>query len=151
MNEKGHTLIELVLVLVLLGFLSVTAISQFSGTEDMLLDAAARKTMSDIRYAQSLATSTGSSHGFQALSTTTYKIYKVSTSATVTSPYRGDAMSENFATDFKTTNFSSGSYQVIFDFKGKPTTGGGSTIQLNYGGASRTITVTANTGNVYLN
>jgi MSHA pilin protein MshC len=55
MNQKGFTLIELVMVIVLIGILAVIAVPQLGDMTGMKAGAFADKLEADIRYAQNLA------------------------------------------------------------------------------------------------
>ncbi len=55
MHQRGFTLVEVVIVLVLLGILAVVAIPQVGNMAGTRASATARKLQSDIAYAQSLA------------------------------------------------------------------------------------------------
>ena len=60
--QKGFTLIELITVISIVGILAVVALLNFdSATIDVKLEAASKKIMSDIIYAQDLALSSGTS------------------------------------------------------------------------------------------
>ena len=56
-NEKGFTIIELIIVIVIAGILSAIAIPKISSISDVDLYATARQVKSDIRFAQQLAMS----------------------------------------------------------------------------------------------
>ncbi len=59
---QGHSLFELIVVISLIGILSAVAVLNFnSGGIEVNLDAATKKMVSDIYYAQELAMSTGNS------------------------------------------------------------------------------------------
>jgi len=137
-SKKGFTLIEMALVIVCLSYLAVSAIPEDSGLAPISLDSAARKVKSDLRYAQSMATTTGDSHGLEVTGPNTYRIYNVTTNQTITSPYDNSAMTENLSTDYGESQFSAQNYLVIFDGLGRPTTGGGSSIFLQ--DADNTVT-----------
>ena len=69
-QKKGFTLIEILLVLIILGILSVAGISIFGHVADTKTEAAARMLASDIIYARSLARSRNAIFGI-AFDTTT--------------------------------------------------------------------------------
>jgi len=58
MSNKGTTLVELVMVIVILAALAVVAIPRMVNMPGLRVNMAARKIQSDIRYTQSLAIST---------------------------------------------------------------------------------------------
>lgn len=129
-NKAGFTMIELVLVILCVSYLAVTAFPEDSGLAPITLDAAARKVKADLRYTQSMATTTGDPHGFLVTGPTTYKIYNVTTGQTITSPYDNMPMTEDLSEDYGESQFQSQNYQVVFDGFGRPSTGGGSSINL---------------------
>lgn len=60
MNSRGFTFVELVIVIVIIGILSyVTYVKLGDSTTTIKIEAAARKMVSDIRYAQELAMTIG--------------------------------------------------------------------------------------------
>jgi prepilin-type N-terminal cleavage/methylation domain-containing protein len=83
MGQKGFTLIELVMVIVLITILAGTAIVTWPGTK-INLNAQAQQLASDIRYAQSLAMTHGQRYRLNFTSTTTYTI---TTTAGVAVPF----------------------------------------------------------------
>ena len=86
--------------------------------------------------------------GSRATSVTTYEIYNVTTGAIVSSPLTNLPMQEDFSTNYEATSFGAQNYQIEFDRFGRPTLGGGTIIQLNYGGDQRQIQVTNTSGYV---
>ena len=149
-NNYGFSFIEIILCLTLLGVLSWIAIPKDFWTNPMNLDAATRKVEADVRLAQSMATTTGQSHGFQVTGNSTYQIYNVSTGTVVTSPYTNQSLTIDLTTDFGGVTFQSTTYQVVFDSSGIPTTGGGTSIQLNSQGNSKQISISATSGYINL-
>lgn len=55
MNEKGFTLIELVMILVLIGIISAVIVPRFGNVSETKAGALKDKLKADIRYAQNLA------------------------------------------------------------------------------------------------
>jgi len=150
-NQAGYTIVELILSTAVLAFMAIVALPQDDNVMTPLsLDASARKIQSDIRYAQTLASTTGEDHGFQVTGASTYIIYNVDTGVTINSPLTGQAMLEDLNDDFEGVTFISPNYQVEFNDWGKPTTGAGSLIQITNGQASKTVQVTTESGYVYL-
>lgn len=147
---KGFTLIELVLVIVILGILAIVAIPAFNNLTPISLDAAARKVKEDLRYAQSLATTTGESHGFEVTANSTYRVYNVNTGTTVVSPYHHTPMTEDLSSEFGGAQFNSLTYQIEFNASGQPTTGGGTTVQINDGTNFKQIQITLTSGYIRL-
>lgn len=58
-SQDGFTLVELVIVIVLIGIMSVYAITNDTSPSELSLPSQAEKMASDIRYAQTLSHSTG--------------------------------------------------------------------------------------------
>lgn len=160
-NNLGFSLLELVLCLAMLGILGYIA-SPIIGNSNtaMSLDAAARQIEGDLRYAQNMATTTGTRYGLKADSTTQYTVYSETggVESTTTSPYNHQAMIINMTTGFPNTTMGSATYKVEFDSTGQPidpvtnvalASGTTQTIQLNStNGTSKSIVVTAPTGNI---
>lgn len=149
-NEKGFSFIELILTLTVLTVISIAVFPKDNGLTPFALDAASRKVKTDIRYAQNMATTTGDTYGFRVTGASTYDIYDASTGTIALSPYTNIAMQENLTTDFGTIVFQNLAYKVEFNSYGRPTLGGGTTLQLNYGGQTKTIQVSATSGYVTL-
>lgn len=75
-RRGGVTLIELIMILTILGVLSVVAAVRMLNMPPLRLDMAARKMQADIRYAQSLATSTQKWTGvFFSAASDNYTVY----------------------------------------------------------------------------
>lgn len=72
-KQQGFTLIELVCVIALLGFLSVSAFIAWPGTS-INLGAEAQQVANDLRYTQSLSMTKDQRYRFVITSTTTYQI-----------------------------------------------------------------------------
>ena len=83
----GFSLIELVVVIVLAGFLAWIAYPTMTGHQEVKLDAAARRLASDLRYAQSQALSRRVIHGilFEPASRR-YTVFAPDPSAPLTDP-----------------------------------------------------------------
>lgn len=60
--NRGFTLIELVLVMLVVGILAVSVWSRSTSRESLTLQARAEQLASDIRYAQTLSMTTGTRH-----------------------------------------------------------------------------------------
>lgn len=141
----GFTLFELILVMVLIGILSFTAVPILTNTHLVSLDGAAHKMEADLQYAQSLATTTGDDYGFRttvSATNSTYEIYRVSDNAVTTSPYHHGPMQEDFTNEFGEVSFPS-DYTVTFDDEGIPTfvTGLSPITIQNSDGDSQTISI----------
>lgn len=147
-NDKGHSLMELTLVLSLIGILAYTAMPIMNDTEIVSLFAAAKKVEADLQYAQSLATTTGEEHGFIIDGASTYTVYDVSTGDPVESPYHHHDMEEDIATSFPGVEFQTASgTEVEFDEIGQATTGNQTITLVNVNsGDTKVITVVGSTG-----
>lgn len=151
-NDKGHTLMELALVISLMGILAYTAMPLMNDTEVVGLFAAAKKVEADIQYAQSVATTTGEDSGFRINGDTTYEVYDVSTDNPVESPYHHHDMAEDLATSFPGVTFQTApGTEIEFDDIGQATTGDQTITLTNLNtGDTKVITVVGNTGAIRL-
>lgn len=150
MNEKGFGLVESVLTISLAGLLVILAIPKDDALVPLNLDAASRKVVTDIRYAQDLATTTSEAHGFRVTGNSTYEIYNVVTGAIVDSPYTHELMQEDLGESYGNMVFANLAYQIEFDDEGKPSLGGGTIIQITNGTAAKQIEITTTSGYVRL-
>jgi prepilin-type N-terminal cleavage/methylation domain-containing protein len=158
LTQNGFTLIECVLSLAIFGILSFIAVPILSTASDNLsLDAATKKIENDVRYAQSLATTTGDTHGFEAIDSDTYRVYKktgVGVKTTVTSPQTHQALLIDLADSYPHVTFNAASFPtfvVEFDSTGKPSSGGGTDIALSNSENTSSVRVSSGTGNVTAN
>jgi len=147
----GFTIIELTIVIVILGIMSASALTVFTGSTEYRLDATARKIASDLRYGQQLAMD---NHGSYRISfdvaSDEYVLYdRDSTSDPAKDPFTGT----DFVVELNTEIFSGvtlakvdfgGSAYVEFDKEGTPSAGG--TIYIASGGLKKKIEVLSQTG-----
>ena len=129
-SSRGYTMMELIMVMVLIAVVSVVALPKFFDTTSIAIEGAAAMVTADIRYTQELAMSTHSSK-----------------SITFTAP------NTSYTVDSKTVNLPSkvsiaSGATFIFNSLGEPTTGGGSSVQIQAGSSTKTITVESYTGRV---
>jgi Tfp pilus assembly protein FimT len=162
MKNKAYTTIELLMVMVIIGFFASVVLPAFSGSYATLkIEGAYKQMMQDIRYAQQLAISRQVTHGvsFNPINDA-YFVYRQTTSNIVKDPATQKSLSVTYASgifsgiDLVSTTFVFPSNRLEFNSLGEPSSGG--TITLNYGGTqgcggpsggiTRTITVEANTG-----
>lgn len=157
MDNKGFTLIELVMILVLIGIIAAVAVPRLGDVTGMKSSSFADKLRADIRYAQNLAMTENQR----------YRVYVNIAPAPAPAGYAvandtdGDGTwgeAGEFAADPAgsgnlSITLNAGEYAGItvapntfveFDALGRPTVGGGTVLTLSPGGA--TITITAQTG-----
>ena len=139
-------MIELILVITALSILAVSAIPSNSGLAPITLDSATRKLKADIRFAQSMATTTGDSYGFKVTGQTTYQIYNVATGVVTTSPYTNIQMSEDLSKNFGKAKFTNVNQVLTFNSFGRPAVGGGILIQLSDGTSTKGVQVSQSSG-----
>lgn len=143
-NSKAFTLIELVLMITCLGFLSIALMPKDTGLAPLSLDAASRKVKADLRYIQSLSTFNNDNHGFRITGETTYEVYHVSTDTIINSPHTNTPMSEDLSTFFDGAIFSNQNIDVEFNNLGMPSST--ATITLSNGTTTKQIQINAATG-----
>lgn len=172
-GEKGFTLIELVLVIVVVAILAAVVSLSIGNIETIRLNNAAGKVVADLRYAQQLATTTRLRHG---LTLNSLQQYTVQVNGAPDTPIKDPTnLGQNFVVDFDTyqqgqlsgvrfnsTNpFCTGppgcatcGSVIEFDGLGAPTDTAGialcsATITLTKSGAAnQTIAIEVNTGKV---
>lgn len=164
MMNKGYTIIELLMVMVIIGFFAAIVLPAFSTSYDTLkVESAYRQLMQDIRYAQQLAVSRHVTHGLSFNpSNETYFIYRQSTSNIVKDPLTQKPFIVTYTSGrFSGINLVSTTFllpwlnRLEFNSLGAPSNGG--TVVINYrgmplscggisGGITKTVTVEANTG-----
>jgi prepilin-type N-terminal cleavage/methylation domain-containing protein len=127
-NCRGFTLIELIMVMVLISILAVSVVPKFMDTSAISLQGGAAMAVADIRYTQELAMST---HTSKTITFTTNDTYYTVNSQTMNLPSR--------------VSISSGA-TFTFNSLGEPTTGGGSSVEIQAGSSTKTITVENYTG-----
>ena len=164
-NEKGFSLIELVLVMVVTGILAVSAISAYFGVEDNRVDGAAKRLASDLAYARQMALTENGVFGI-AFDTVndTYAVHEFDPATAVETTIANTLTQTAAATDFdgipgmegvtiQVANFG-GTQTVRFSSNGTPQDDNEAdlaaqgTVVLNHSGVTRTITVQANTGEI---
>jgi MSHA pilin protein MshC len=171
LRRGGFTIVELVMVIVIIGILSVIAHSRFSSFYDLKLEGAARKLAADIRYAQQVALSQHEAHGIEFDTTNNrYRLYAVSSGTNVTDPLTreagvsGQSWTSGYVVTYNTdpefegidmTSASFGSASILrFTSLGTPQDSVGANLSatgsvgMSLQGYSRTVQVTPNTGQV---
>jgi len=149
-SEKGMTVIELILAVVVIAMMAISVMPKGEGLSPISLDAASRKVKADIRYAQNLSTSTGVSHGFRIINSTSYEIYNTSTGAVVNSPINTTPMQEDLSTDFDGVTFTTTGDVIEFDEWGRSTGGLVLSFIMTTGSISKQITVDNDTGTIVI-
>jgi prepilin-type N-terminal cleavage/methylation domain-containing protein len=129
-DSRGVTLVELIMVVVLISILAVSIVPKFVDTSAISVVGGAAMVEADIRYTQELAMGTNSS--------------KTITFTTDESEYTVDSRTMNLPSR---VSISSGA-TFTFNSLGEPTTGGGSSVEIQAGSSTKTITVESNTGRV---
>ncbi|MBF0368170.1 MAG: prepilin-type N-terminal cleavage/methylation domain-containing protein [Magnetococcales bacterium] len=143
-SQSGFTLVELIMVMVIIGIISVFAVDR---APDSLLnvDAAARQVAQEIRYTQSLAMAgnalalgaTTQDHSFVYVDSDSYLIRQDADGSTIASD------------DLVNVTFDSPFADITFDGKGDPG-GTTTTITVTADGNSMDIVVIKNTGAVII-
>ena len=129
-NCRGFTIIELLMVVVLISILAVSIVPKFVDTSAISLQGGAAMVAADIRYTQELAMST---HTPKTITFTTNDTFYTVNAQTMNLPSR--------------VSISSGA-TFTFNSLGEPTTGGGSSVEIQAGSSTKTITVESYTGRV---
>lgn len=164
MRNRGFTLIDTVMVMVIIGILVGLAIPNFESFYAIKLSSAARRLASDIRYAQrlSVARYNNDTYGVQFNTwTNRYWVYPVSNP----SGYAKDPLTRgDYIIDYSSTPSFTGidlvgasfgvTSSVRFTFMGVPQDGNGTdlvsngSVAISYQGYSDTVVVSPVTGNV---
>lgn len=165
-DEKGFTLIEMVITILIVIFLGASISLTLSSLSATRLDQAVNKVIGDLRYAQQLAISTQIRHGMTINSTGQYTIHRdISPDTPILDPTN---LNTNFVVTFNTyqqgqlagvvfssaTPFCGGLGVMEFNSIGAPTDTNGtvltcnSILTLSYGGNTRTISIQMKTGNL---
>lgn len=164
MKNRAFTLVEMIMVMIIITILSVTAMISLNAMGTVRLDAAAKRMAADIRFARSLALSTSRWYGVSVGvdPSNNYTIYQ--TDGVTDTPIKDPAalqkdLSINLSNVYNgvvitSVNIGGGS-KVEFHPLGTPYTdkngaaiSAPGTISLEYGGKSKTITITPNTGKI---
>lgn len=142
---RGFTLIELVMVIAIMGVLGVAAVVSMQSPSSAQLGAASTQVQSDIEFAKQNAVMTGQTSGVNFTANGTYTVYQGTTATPLKSPMSQQDMITTLSTNYPNVTIST-NYVVEFNAFGAPTTGGGGNVKITNGSATKTISVTANTG-----
>jgi prepilin-type N-terminal cleavage/methylation domain-containing protein len=129
-DSRGFTLVELIMVVVLISILAVSVVPKLVDTSAISLQGGAAMVVADIRYTQELAMGT---HTPKTITFVTNDTFYTVNSQTMNLPSR--------------VSISSGA-TFTFNSLGEPTTGGGSSVEIQAGSSTKTITVESYTGRV---
>lgn len=131
--------------MVLLGLFVFAWIPQDSSST-FNLEMAVQRVMQDIHYAHELAAITNENCGVQFTANSTYTIYRNATpSNAAKDPLTQQPSVVNINQRFKPVQVLT-TVRFEFDPMGRPTIGGGQTVQIGSGNNTATLLVTANTG-----
>ena len=153
-HQKGFTLLELVITIIILGALAVFTFSSWTGST-INLGGQTQQLANDIRYAQSLAMTKGQRYRWIKTSSNTYQIQNSSGTA-ITLATGSTTVTLNSGISFGALSNLPNSL-VNFDGAGVPYTDTGSpgtalsstaSIPLTSGSDTTTVTVTSSTGRV---
>lgn len=156
-NHCGFSFLELSLTLLLMAtvglYIGPGVLAELNS--NLSLDTAARTLASNLRYVQSLARTTGYTHGFKANNPKTYMLYKQEQPvgiSIINSPHDQQPMSIDITLKHPGIDFISPSFPLEVQFKGdsgSPPGGTGITIVLeNNQGEQKWVVVDEVTGNV---
>lgn len=157
-KESGVTLIEVILALLIMGFLAAAVTMMPGGLGDMnnafSLETAAKELESQLRYIQSLARTNGLTHGINIDNSHHYTLFQEDNIGNITivdSPHDHQPMSYDISDRHPGVEFDFPTYSQELKFKGNsasPTAGGGLDIIVKQGADIKTISVTDITGRI---
>lgn len=160
-KKSGITFIEMIMVIVIIGILSVATVNRLQSSFSIKVELAAKRVISDLRYAQNLATSEHEEVYIEFfVDNDTYEMYKIEGTTKVY--YKNPHTKGSFIVDFVNDSQFGGIDIVSVDFDGdsilrfsslgKPRNNSGldllSTGQISflYNNAPSVLTVTPGTG-----
>lgn len=155
-NEKGFSLIELVLIIIILGVISVIISISVGDISTTRLNSAVRRLASDIRYAQQLAMTKQIRHGV-VFTANSYTVFENDNTA---NPARNPQGGADFVISFTTGEFAGIAIStslpesvVKFESNGRPLDGTNAAltvatnqVTLTHSGSPKNITITPETG-----
>lgn len=161
-KERGFTLIELVLIMAIVAVVGVVVSIGMGGLNSSRLNGAARRLISDLRFAQQAAITKRIRHGV-IFTANSYTVFENDNTA---DPARNPQGGDNFIVDFTTGEFAGVTVSltdltdgvVRFDPAGRPLEGNPpnpvtalttpKTVTLSYNGNPQAITIVQETGKV---
>ncbi len=157
-NTRGFTMIEVITVLVILGFLTFTAISMLYQPDKVEVPTQMEVLKSHLRFAQAAALNSSNSWGIEAATSTSYVLFKILDDGTAENKRFPGEQSETVTLPAGFTVSSPAAGNVIFfDTWGVPYVNTSRTMPttrastdlvftLSKGTESKTATITKNTG-----
>lgn len=160
-DDRGFTMIELVMIIVLLTIVAVVAGPRLANITGVKVSATARKLQADMTYTQNLAMTSNQRHRVVFPSTTSYEVRDAS-GALATNPHDGGGFTvttdAGITMSWSFNGDSALNRGVEFDTLGRPylyagaspsaTTIAVGTVTVTGGGTTRTVTVQPQTGQV---
>lgn len=160
-NQKGVTLIELVMIIVILGIVALASMPKTTAEPRVRLEAACQRIALDLRYVQAMSLAQQVRFGISFdPATETYFAYRVNVATKARDPQTRNNFDVSFTelNEFKGMDIASTSFsnKVEFDSTGAPYDGSGVilssqgiiTIQATGGAYSRTVSIEPKTGKV---
>jgi prepilin-type N-terminal cleavage/methylation domain-containing protein len=144
LNQKGFSILEIIFAIALLSLVAITVNVSFS-RDNFPSYAALLRVMTDIKYAQQMATISGQTYGFRTLTNHSYEVYKGAPGTPATDPLTQSALTIDLATNYQGSTFA-GTYQIEFGSGGSPNLGGGADYTIQGPGVTRIFHVEAKTG-----
>jgi len=166
MSRKAFTLVELIVVLLILGIISVVGMIAINPHQGIRLDAATKKVMADLDYARNLSLATAKWYGvsFEADPVNSYRIYQTDglTDTMIDDPsHPGQGFTVDLNSYFSGVKIQSvnlaGGAKVEFNPLGIPYNdktgtafGVNGVITLLFGNLTKTAQITPNTGRIFV-
>lgn len=157
-KERGFTLIELVLIMAIVAVVGVVVSIGMGGLNSSRLNGAARRLISDLRFAQQAAITKRIRHGV-IFTANSYTVFENDNTA---DPARNPQGGDNFIVDFTAGEFAGVTLAttltnsvVRFDTNGRPMEGNAAaaltaprTVTLTFNGNTQNVAITQETGKV---
>lgn len=144
MNNKGFTLLEIMIVLSILGILMLVTVPNFnSSKEDFYLDTSAKICTADLRYAQQLSIDTKSSYGVY-FEKSGYKLKNAAGDVVKNVEFSGSVEYQLIKTSVVGLTIN----EIVFDAQGVPINVGEIDLKISGNNSHVYINVTSKTGEV---